>query len=90
LTNRTVELLGATCCLKRGAYSTAARFSVNRFFRFLFQREALKQRYGNHSRSTMMNQKTTQFNSLLLAHRGCSEPFPVERLKRGGEFYRHH
>jgi len=33
LTNRTVELLGATCCLKRGAYSTAACFSVNRFFR---------------------------------------------------------
>jgi hypothetical protein len=24
---------GATCCLKRGAYSTATRFSVNRFFR---------------------------------------------------------
>jgi hypothetical protein len=25
---------GATCCLKRGAYSTATRFSVNRFFSF--------------------------------------------------------
>jgi hypothetical protein len=35
-----------------------------------------------------MNQKALRIKWLALAHQACFTPFPVGRLKRGGEFYR--
>jgi len=62
---------GATCCLERGAYSTAACFSVNRFFVSRFGARCAKTTVRCHASGPRMNSKAIKFNLLPPTHSAC-------------------